>query len=383
MKYPTTRIIYDRKKQANKTKKGLVQIEILFERRRKYISTGVKVFPENWKEKTMVTGRLDSIELNEKINSILNNINTYINECIKGKHEFSFDALDKFLDVSSGSDSFLDFVEKRIYERKMRDSTRKQHLVMFRKLQDFGVISLFSDLTVKNIKLFDDYVRKTISNQSSIYSVHKRLKVYVKEALMYEFVEKNPYDNFQVARGESVTRKYLTTDELNKIRQAIIPNASIDGVRDCFVFCCFTGLAFSDLNKFDFERDTIEKDGKFIIQDTRQKTDAPYNITLLSPAMEILKKYGYHLPKMTNQQYNMRLKLVSQYAGINKGLTSHMARHTFATWALSNGIRIEVVSKMLAHTDIKTTQVYAKILQEDVYKGFDELESKLSAIVKT
>ena len=102
MKYPTTRIIYDRKKQANKTKTGLVQIEILFERRRKYISTGVKVFPENWKEKTMVTGRLDSIELNEKINSILNNINTYINECIKVKHEFSFDALDKFLYFSYG-----------------------------------------------------------------------------------------------------------------------------------------------------------------------------------------------------------------------------------------------------------------------------------------
>lgn len=377
MKYPTTRVIYDRKKQASKTKKGLVQIEILFERKRKYISTGVKVFPDNWKEKTMVTGRFDSIELNDKISSILNNINTYINECIKGKHDFSFDALDKFLEVSSGSDSFLDFVEKRIYERQMKESTRKQHLVIFRKLQDFGIIQSFADLTVKNIKLFDDYIRKKISNQASVYSVHKRLKVYVKEAMQYEFLEKNPYDSFQVARGESSKRKYLTTDELNKIRQASIPNTSISSVRDCFVFCCFTGLAFSDLNKFDFEKNVVEVDGKFVIQDTRTKTDTPYNITLLSPAIEILKRYDYHLPKMTNQQYNMRLKLVGQYAEIEKELTSHMARHTFATWALSQGIRIEVVSKMLAHTNIKTTQIYAKILQEDVYKGFDELEIKL------
>lgn len=378
MKYPTTRIVYDRKKQANKNKKGLVQIEILFERKRKYISTGVKVFPDNWKNKTMVTGQMDSIELNEKINSILNNINTYINECIKGKHEFSFDALDKFINISSGSDSFLDFVEKRIYERSMEESTRKQHLVLFRKLQDFGVIQSFSDLTVKNIKLFDDYIHKKISNQSSVYSVHKRLKVYVKEALQYEFIEKNPYDGFKIARGEATKRKYLTTEELDKIRQAVISNESIAGVRDCFVFCCFTGLAFSDLNKFNFEKDVTEVDGKFVIQDTRTKTDTPYNITLLSPAIEILKKHDYHLPKMTNQQYNMRLKLVANYAGLDKELTSHMGRHTFATWALSQGIRIEVVSKMLAHTDIKTTQIYAKILQEDVYKGFDELESKLN-----
>ncbi|MCM1031535.1 MAG: site-specific integrase [Oscillibacter sp.] len=268
-------------------------------------------------------------------------------------------------------------MEKRICERQMEESTRKQHFVVFRKLQDFKIIQSFSDLTVKNIKLFDDYIRKKISNQSSIHSVHKRLKVYVKEAVQYEFLEKNPYDNFQIARGEASKRKYLTPDELEKIRKAVIPNTSIEGVRDCFVFCCFTGLAFSDLNKFDFEKNVVEVDGKFVIKDTRTKTDTPYNITLLSPAMEILKRYDYHLPKMTNQQYNMRLKIAAQYAGIEKELTSHMARHTFATWALSQGIRIEVVSKMLAHTDIKTTQIYAKILQEDVYKGFDELETKL------
>lgn len=379
MKYPTTRIIFDRKRQASKTKKGLVHIEVLYNRKRKFISTGVKVFSDQWKNKTMVTGRLDSIELNQKINAILNIINTFINECIKGVHEFSFDALDRLLEVSSGSDSFLDFMEKRIYERKMEESTRKQHLVVFRKLQNFGLIQSFSDITVKNIKLFDDYIRKTISNQASIHSVHKRLKVYVREAIQYEFLEKNPYDTFVVMRGEKTTRKYLTTEELNKIRNAVIPNDSLLGVRDCFVFCCYTGLAFSDLNKFDFEHDTIEHNGKFVIQDTRTKTDTPYNITLLSPAIEILKKYDYHLPKMTNQQYNMRLKLVAHYAGLDKELTSHMARHTFATWALSQGIRIEVVSKMLAHTDIKTTQIYAKILQADVYKGFDELESKLGS----
>jgi len=247
MRYPTTRVIFDRKKQASKIQKGLVQIEILFERKRKFISTGVKVFADQWKDKTMVTGRLDSIELNDKINSVLNNINTFINECIRGKHEFSFDAIDKFLEVSSGSDSFIDFMEKRIYERQMKKSTRKQHLVVFRKLQDFGLIQNFSDLTLKNIKLFDDYIRKTITNQASIYSVHKRLKVYIKEAIQYEFLEKDPYTTFNVPRGEMTKRKYLTEDEMNKVKCAVISNQSIAGVRDCFVFCCFTFVALTNL----------------------------------------------------------------------------------------------------------------------------------------
>lgn len=377
MNYPTTRIVFDRKKTATNNTTGLVQIEVLHNRKRKFISTGVKVYSGQWKDKTMVVSRLDSLELNNRITIIYDKIKVFINECIKDQAEFSFERLDKFVQLSSGNVSFLDFVETRIQKRQMEESTRSQHWVFFRKLQDFGLIYHFSDLTAKNIKLFDDYIREKISNQSSVYSVHKRMKVYIKEAIQFELIAKSPYDQFTVQRGESSKRKYLTSEELEKVRSADIQNSSIAGVRDCFVFCCYTGLAFSDLTKFNWEKDVEHQDGKFIIHDCRQKTGTSYNITLLTPALDILRKYDFHLPKMTNQQYNMRLKLVSEYAQINKCLTSHMARHTFATWALSQGIRIEVVSKMLAHTDIKTTQIYAKILQSEVADGFDTLEGKL------
>lgn len=112
--------------------------------------------------------------------------------------------------------------------------------------------------------------------------------------------------------------------------------------------------------------------------DARVKTDENYFIVLLSPAMEILKKYNFVLPKITNQQYNLRLKIVADYAGLDRNLTVHMSRHTFATMCLNYGVKIENVSKMLGHTNVRTTQEYAKVLNTEVEKEFEMLERILS-----
>jgi len=122
----------------------------------------------------------------------------------------------------------------------------------------------------------------------------------------------------------------------------------------------------------------MERDGKSIILDRRKKTDEDYYIVLLSPALAILKKYGYKLPLISNVRYNYYLKVVAQFAKIDKPLTTHMARHTFAVFALNHGIKIEVLAKMMGHTDIKTTQIYAKILDSSVEAGFDVLEKSLN-----
>ena len=122
----------------------------------------------------------------------------------------------------------------------------------------------------------------------------------------------------------------------------------------------------------------IEKEGKYVIFDRRQKTNEDYYIVLLSPAMDILRRYNFRLPLLSNQRYNNYIKVAASYAHIGKELSSHAARHTFAVFALNNGVPIEVVSKMLGHTNIKTTQLYAKILNTEVEKGFDILESKLT-----
>ena len=290
MNYPTTRAVFDRKKIASKTKTGLVQIEILHEGKRKFISTGIKIYEGQWKTAKMVVGRTDAFELNERINLLLRNIREFINNLIKNKEYFTFDRLERFLETGTEqSDSFLDFIERRIEERQIQLSTKRQHRVMLSRLIEFGLIKTFEDLTPKNIKLLDDYERKFTSEQTTIYAFHKRVKTYVKEALQYELIKQNPYDQFKVPRGTHKPRKPLTKSEIKQIIECEVPNLSIDNARDCFLFCYYTGLAYVDLCKFDFEKNVIEIDGEYIINDKRVKTGTQYKITLLSPAMEILQ----------------------------------------------------------------------------------------------
>lgn len=378
MKYPTMRVVFDRKHIATNKKTGLVQIEILHNKKRKWIGTGVKVYAGQWKDKCMVCMRSDAIDLNEQINIQVTNIREMINKMFKEKEDFSLEKLEAILNRSNNPESFINFVETRIEERKIKFATKKQHYVMLRALKDFGLIQYFSDVSLKNIKLFDDYIKKKVKQQSSVYGYHKRLKVYVNEAFQLDLIKKNPYIGFSIPRGENQTRKYLEPEELEKVKKVELTDESLSKVRDCFVFCCYTGLAYADLAKFNFQRDVIRKADKYYIEDVRQKTGSRYKILILSPAMEILNKYNKQLPIITNQKYNEKLKLIGLYAGINKALTSHVARHTFATWTLSQGIRIETVSKMLAHQDIRTTQIYAKILQTEVDEAFDKLEKRLT-----
>jgi integrase len=135
-------------------------------------------------------------------------------------------------------------------------------------------------------------------------------------------------------------------------------------------------LAYADLSKFDFTK-VVQRNGRYVVQDTRQKSGEDFYIVLLSPALEILRKYNFELPSISNQQYNLRLKVVADKAGMDKKLTTHMARHSFACFALNAGMPIEVVSKALGHTNINTTQVYAKLLNSTLEREFDKLEGHI------
>ena len=149
---------------------------------------------------------------------------------------------------------------------------------------------------------------------------------------------------------------------------------------DLFTFQMFTGLAFSDAMAFDIEQyryDSKTKTWKNVGQ--RIKTGVAYVSQLLPPAVEVLYKYGMKVPKMDNADYNHALKLLGEVAGIATPLHSHLARHTFATYMLSNGAKIENVSRMLGHTNITQTQRYAKVLAKDVHDDFDKVAKKLKS----
>ncbi len=378
MRYPTLRFVFDRKKTATKKHKASVQIEVLSERKRKYIGTGVKLYSDQWDERKKVINSMQMLELNRSLDEQIRTIQDWVNELIRKREPFDFEKLERFIKFSNKSENFIEFIERRIEERQdITESTKKTHRTFSESLRAFGRITYFSDLTKENITIYDDWLHEKGYSQPTVHNYHKRMKRYINEAIKFELIDKDPYSGLHFERGKHQIRKYLTEDELKKIIEAEIPSKTVRQVRDLFVFQAYTGISYADLAKFDFKKDITKKNGKMVIHDVRQKTEETYFIVLLSPALEVLERYNFILPVISNQQYNLRLKIVADYANIEKNLTVHMARHTFATMCLNNGVKIENVSKMLGHSNIKTTQEYAKVLNSEVEKSFDLLESKI------
>ena len=161
MKYPTMKFVFDRKKVATKTKKGLVQIEVTSEGKRKWIGTPVKVYSDQWNEKKKVTNSVNSIQLNTILDGMMAKLNEFILDLVKNNQQFDFEKLNAFLEKSTRSDSFIEFVRTRIEDRTdHEDSTRKQHRTLLQSLEKFGKINYMDDLTKANITLYDEFLHQ-------------------------------------------------------------------------------------------------------------------------------------------------------------------------------------------------------------------------------
>lgn len=374
MNNPTVRFVFDRKKQATLSKKGLVQLEVSSDRQRKWIGTGVKLYSNQWDDRLMVINSPDLVMQNSLLLKQKQRIINWLSMLIEKGESFDFIKLDRFLSSVKTSENFLDFLEDQIYRRQdIRKSTRKSHSKLIRSLKQFGKIIYFSDLTKRNILEYDSWLHNHDYVQATIHSYHKYLKIYINVALRSELINNNPYNGVKIDRGRSKSRKYLTEAEVNAIEKAAVINKKLEIARDLFLFQCYTGFAYAELASFDASKIT-ERNNKYVIHDSRLKTDEQYYTVLLSPALDILRKYNFHLPVIGLHQYNLQLKVLASLAGVDKSLTSHMGRHTFAVFALNHGASIENVSKMMGHSDIKTTQLYAKVLNTAVEREFDKLE---------
>ena len=185
---------------------------------------------------------------------------------------------------------------------------------------------------------------------------------------------------------KEVVPEFLTEHEINEIATKKFSSERLEQIRDVFLFCCYTGLAFADVEKLKPSEIGIGIDGSKWIFTNRQKTDTLSRIPLLSIAIDILEKYKDHpacitsnkvLPVLSNQKYNEYLKEIANICGINKKMTSHTERHTFATTiTLSNGVPMESVSKMLGHKNIKTTHHYPKVLDKKISDDMNLLKAK-------
>jgi Site-specific recombinase XerD len=214
----------------------------------------------------------------------------------------------------------------------------------------------------------------------------KHLRKIINQCLAHRWITENPFA-FYKTKAKPREKEFLTPDELDRItiREFSIPRLA--HVRDIFVFCCYTGLSYADVRKL--QKTDIAKgiDGRLWVLTSREKTETSSNIPLLPQALEIIGRYadyppcvakGLVLPVLSNQKMNSYLKEIADLCGITKTLTFHMARHTFATTVtLAKNVPIETVSKMLGHTNIKTTQHYAKLLDTRIGSDMEKLKEKL------
>lgn len=370
MNYPIVKLVYDRRHQACNTRGGVVEVRVTYRRTQKYYSTGVRVLARQW-DGEQVIGHPQSVDLNLRIDTLVRPIRDYIAKLMIAGEPFTFAGLAAALDMSRIDGSFVEFAEQTIEERKdLRPLTKRNHRRIVASLRDYGRIVSFSDLTTARVKDYDKWLHGKGYIQTTVATYHKLLKIYIHEAMARGLVERDPYLGFRVDRGKSRPQRFLTESELAAIIRFEPEDPTLRRARDLFVFQCFTGLSYADLMRFDFAN-VEERDGRWVLRDARQKSGEDYYIVILPPAMEVLRRYGFKLPKISNQKYNAALKGVG--AVVNRSITSHMGRHTYACMLLNQGMPIEIVAKAMGHTNIKQTQEYARIIDKTLERAFDNI----------
>jgi site-specific recombinase XerD len=274
--------------------------------------------------------------------------------------------------------------------------TTKKYVEIFLKRKFKKSDIYLSDLNYKFISDFEYFLRKykpedhhrPMGNNTVMKHI-ERLRKMINMAVRMEWIEKDPFSLFK-AKFIKKEREFLSADELKTIEQRRFGIERLQQVKDIFVFSCYTGLAYIDVMRLTPNNIRKGIDGMNWIYTQREKTSTPVRVPILKKAQEIIDCYRNHprskvkgtlFPNFSNQKLNSYLKEIADLCGIKKNLTFHIARHTFATTVtLSNGVPIESVSKMLGHTDLRTTQIYAKVVEKKISDDMTLLQKKLNTV---
>lgn len=393
-----TSIVWDFRKRTASGKEGPLEVRICIDRKNYYVNTGIKVRKSEWKHGEIVN-RDDSGTLMSRLNIIYKRIEDEINAVMEGGGAIDVADIKRKAwasRVDNESTAFLDWLAEQAERLTHVEGTVKHYRTMIRRLTEFGQIRRWSDVTAENIWAWDSWLHQLEKPQSdadrkagrpverisdaAVYNYHKCLKAMLNRAVMFDRIQVNPYARMRgkFRRGERERVDFLTDDEIDAF-MSLHPLAGSDMAvsRDLFVFQMFTGMAFSDMQSFSID-DYKSVGGRMVNTGERLKTGVAYISQLLPPVTEVLEKYNYQLPKIVNSKYNYCLKALGMACGIERPLHSHMARHTFATYMLRHGVRIEHVSKMLGHTNITQTQRYAKIVAADIHDDFDRIAKNMN-----
>ncbi len=385
---PTLKLMFDRNKRASKTKEGSIELRIGFDRKKKYATTGVRVFPREWRNGRIVH-RLDAIELQRTLDEFVANARRIINDLIE-RGEFDIDTIVAQIGGRTKHLAGRNVVKERLLIGYFRERTEirkygrsedscERYERFLRWFEKWDGMRTFDDVNELNILAMDKAIRaKGMKPYSAWNNYHRFLNSFILDANDDGLMQGNPYKKLNIEKDKSSggIGKYLTREEFRRIEQLEPPTNYLRHARDLFVFQTYTCLSYTDLAAFDASRMKKVK-GRMMYVGTRGKTRQEFSFLVLKPALAVLERYGGRLPIMSNVKYNAYLKSIAVMCGINKPISTHWARHTGATMLLNSGADMEIVSKVLGHSSTKITrEVYAKLLDEtvgDAMAKFEEL----------
>ncbi|WP_291077263.1 MULTISPECIES: site-specific integrase [unclassified Empedobacter] len=385
--------IFNRTGKLRKDGTSLIQIECYQGGKRFLFSLGIYATPSQWNEKNK---KLNSHypnyhKLNKQIYDTISELENYELDFLNKGKTFTLDNLRDFRKADSFS-NFIEFMQLELNRAKISISTRKTHQRTLDVLKEYKKNMDFSDI---NVPFLQDYERYLYSKNLGVNSVHKyfkNIKTYVNLAISKGLHDANeyPFPKLKIKQTQG-KRDFLTPLEVENIENLVFEKPlhhGIEKIRDMFLFSCYTGLRFSDIiqiNKNSFEM----LDGqKWLIVEmekskiagkngTAQIVRIPLSKLFNGKPIEILNKYEsdrlYYFDDFTNQHVNRILKTIAEQAKIKKLVTFHVARHTQATYLLYKGVSMTVVSKLLGHKKIATTQIYAKVMDMTIVNELDKI----------
>lgn len=396
----TYAIVFDHHGRSKPGKEGPLEVRVIYDRKPYYINTGIKVEGKNFREGRIVDVKYANI-LQERLEGVVSRIIAAVERCIASKTPINVAEIRRQAynihrsDEEKGTAMF-DWMKEQIPLLNISAGTRKRYDVLMHRMKTYGKLMSWSDLSVENLYKFDAWLHQIPKPQSNgdiqagseqkligdaaVYNYHRTLRSLLSRAVKFGIIQSNPYERVrgEFRRGVRDSVEYLTEEEIKAIESMHpIPGTQMAMARDLFIFQLYTGLSYADTQRFSIE-DYKKVGNVWTNRGERVKTGVSYVSDLMPQAVEVLERYGMNVPKVNNIQYNLALKVIQQALGIRTRLHSHLARHTFATRALSLGVKIENVSAMLGHTNITQTQRYAKVLAQSVHDDFEMMREKLS-----
>jgi len=389
-------LFYTNKAKTNQKGYCSIYCRITINKRRKQFSTGNSINPKDWNSKKQLaeSKQIDYKVLNGQLSLIKQKINNiYFKLQIENVTIKVDDIIDTFFQKpSKKEDSVISYLNKDLEKLKkligkdLKQSTWNKFNYAYNDVASFIKFSFkkkdipLNELNLNFLEGFEYYLKTEKNNkQVTLNKTIQRFRKPIKNAISEGYLDKDPFLMYKASRVKKEI-VFLTNDELNKLESYLFEQIRLNQVRDLFVFCCYTGLAYNEMRNLKPENISIGFDKMEWIQMKREKTSKQIAVPILPKAKSILNKYGNTLPQFSNQKVNSYLKEIAAIVGINKNITHHIARKTFAsTVLLYNNVPMEIVSELLGHSNMTVTQEsYGQIVREKVSDAMINLSKKLN-----